>query len=358
MKRTISWMIAAVLSMWMGANGAEVTGAGSPPFSRPFNGDYHIESTAIKRVKASLDYLILAPDLVAREWFVFATFPPELPSQSNVKASIQGGLIVAEQSSMKRPVIFAQIPLKKDGTGGATSKSVSVRVEYEATLNARKLVTGKPSQPVVGLTKEDRDFCLASNKTCNHESKEVQAWLERLALRRGSAERDLEFAFRAFQRFRKELAYRCDENQSRSASQVCKDRWSDCGGIANLYVATLRANNVPARVLPGRLTTSGEGPSASCHVKSEFYAESIGWIPVEVTSAVAFKSSPDVNFFGVDDGSHLAFHTDTDLIFDTKVAGMQPVPFGQWIHYWVDGSGTWKNHTRKVKWDVQIISNH
>lgn len=323
-----------------------------------FNGDYHIESTANKRIKASLSYLILAPNLVVREWIAFATFPPELPSQSNVKASIQNGHVVAEQSSMKRPVIFAQIPTKSDGMGGATTKSVSVRVEYEATLNARKLVAGKPSQPVDILTTEDRDFCLASNKTCDYKSKDVQAWLERLALRRGSAERDLEFAFRAFQRFRKELTYRCDDNQSRSASQVCKDKWSDCGGIANLYVATLRANNVPARVLPGRIATSGEGTGASCHVKSEFYAEGIGWIPVEVTSAVAFKSSPVVNFFGVDDGSFLAFHTDTDLIFDAKVAGMQPVPFGQWIHYWVDGSGTWKSHTRKAKWDVQIVPVH
>jgi hypothetical protein len=121
-------------------------------------------------------------------------------------------------------------------------------------------------------------------------------------------------------------------------------------------VAVLRANDVPARVLPGRLAKSAEGPSSSCHVRCEFFAGDIGWVPVEITSAVAFKKSPDGNFFGVDDGNHLAFHADTDLVLDTKLNGKQTIPHVQWVLYWVDGTGTLKNHTREVKWEVRTTA--
>ncbi len=322
----------------------------------PLKGDWHMENTAAKQVKASLSYHIDTPNMAAREWIVFAAVPPELPSQSNVSASIQGGKIITELSDMKRPVLFVQIPATNGVATTGTPKSVSVRVDYQATLIARKIAVGKPASPAEDLTEEGRNFCLVSSLTCDFKSKEVQAWLDKSSLRRSSTERDLEFAYRVFQHFRTELAYRCDDNQLRSASQVCKDKWSDCGGIANLYVAALRANNVPARVLPGRLAISAEGPSASCHVKSEFFAEGIGWVPVEITSAVAFKKSPAVNFFGVDDGNLLSFHTGTDLILDSKTAGLQSTPTAQWVHYWVDGTGSWKNHTRKVVWNVQTVS--
>jgi transglutaminase-like putative cysteine protease len=304
-------------------------------------------------VEATLSYFIEAPNLVAREWIIFAAVPPQLPSQSDVQAAIQGGgTTITELSDLKRPVLFMQVPVNTKGYTNATGKSILVRVDYRATLIARKLVVGRPSLPVGTLPKRARDQGVAPTPTCDFQSEEIQVWLDKQSLRRGSEERDLDFAYRVFQRFRKELDYK-PENEQRRASRVCQDQCSDCAGICNLYVAVLRANNVPARVLPGRLAKSGEGPSASCHVRSEFFAEGIGWVPVEITSAVSFKEFPDGNFFGVDDGSHLAFHADTDLVLDTKINGKKTIPHVQWVFYWVDGTGTLKDHTRKVTWQVR-----
>jgi len=50
--------------------------------------------------------------------------------------------------------------------------------------------------------------------------------------------------------------------------------WSDCGGLATLYVSILRANGIPARCLTGRSIDPN-----TPHVKMDFYAEGVGWVP-------------------------------------------------------------------------------
>jgi transglutaminase-like putative cysteine protease len=321
----------------------------------PFKGDWHIESAPGKRVEATLSYLIETPNFDAREWVAYAAMPPVLPGQTGVDAAIRGGgKRVTELSDLKREVLLLRAPVGAGAYKNAKAKSLLVRVDFRATLVARKLVPGKPIAPAEPLTKEVRALCVRATPTSEFKAKEVQAWLDRLSLRRAPAETEMDFAHRVFRQFRKELNYQ-PENEQRPASQVCQDQRSDCAGICNLYVAALRANDVPARVLPGRLAKSGEGVSASCHVRCEFFAEGVGWVPVEVTSAVTFKKHPDAEYFGVDDGTLLAFHSDTDLVLDTRVSGKQVISHLQWIFYWARGTGSFQDHTRKVKWEVRTI---
>ena len=60
----------------------------------------------------------------------------------------------------------------------------------------------------------------------------------------------------------------------RSATAVCKAGWSDCGGLATVYVSILRANGIPGPVPFGRdLGRRRDSRPA------EFYAEGVGWVP-------------------------------------------------------------------------------
>ena len=84
----------------------------------------------------------------------------------------------------------------------------------------------------------------------------------------------------------KTFTYRFDQKSDRSASAVCKAGWSDCGGLATVYVSILRANGIPARCLSGR-TLKPDDP----HIRMDFYADGVGWVPGDPSVAIAEKSA-------------------------------------------------------------------
>ena len=130
----------------------------------------------------------------------------------------------------------------------------------------------------------------------------------------------------------------------RAASHVCKDRKSDCGGLcARLFVTILRANGIPARQLVGRWATSaeplqkiGEVLFNQQHVKAEFYAVGIGWVPVDLSSAVQWdRSSDGLNYFGQDPGDFMVLHLDNMFHVETQVLGRMDIPYLQGVAFWV-----------------------
>ena len=78
----------------------------------------------------------------------------------------------------------------------------------------------------------------------------------------------------------------------------------DCGNLTAIYMSLLRNKNIPTRpVVCIR-------PDATCHVWCEFYLESYGWIPVDVT----YKNS-DMrgNYFGVYPGDCIVVSNEYDV---------------------------------------------
>ena len=123
------------------------------------------------------------------------------------------------------------------------------------------------------------------SKHFDFTSPRFRAWLVTEDLKRKSAERDLDFAHRAMQAMVKTYTYRFELKSDRSASAVCKAGWSDCGGLATVYVSILRSNGIPARCLSGRNVKPD-----STHVRLDFYAEGVGWVPGD--PALAIGSTP------------------------------------------------------------------
>jgi transglutaminase-like putative cysteine protease len=100
----------------------------------------------------------------------------------------------------------------------------------------------------------------------------------------------------------------------------------DCGNLSAIYISLLRNRNIPARpVVCIR-------PDGSFHVWSEFYLESYGWIPVDVT----YKNSDrEGNYFGVYSGDCIVVSneyyvqmTAEDRVFQTPL--LQTYAYWYW----------------------------
>ena len=134
---------------------------------------------------------------------------------------------------------------------------------------------------------------------------------------------------------------------------------SDCGGMSVVFVSALRARGIPARVLVGRWaqssTTESNGKRFDQqHVKAEFYAQGVGWVPADVTSGVLHDKSPEgLTFFGYDPGDFLVLHLGTNLICDTAVLGRKTIAWMQSPAHWAVGEGTFDKAVIRESWIVK-----
>ncbi len=121
-------------------------------------------------------------------------------------------------------------------------------------------------------------------------------------------------------------------------------RGTDSGGLSIVFASVLRASGIPARVASGRRLRDpkpGEITSDEPHVRAEFFATGVGWVPVDIGCAMVLDKSPEgLEFFGADNADFLTLHLDTDLDFDTVFFGRKTVEFVQAPAFWVSGSGT------------------
>jgi transglutaminase-like putative cysteine protease len=235
---------------------------------------------------------------------------------------------------------------------------------YEATLRSRALVelpAGAPAPKAAPLPPAERKLFLCEHGDVNYKHETFQKWLREEGLVRGGGEDAVGFARRAFRTVRDKQKYGYAGDLDRRASAVCAAGRSDCGGLAVLFVAALRANGVPARALYGRWATSAD-PDARLggaayyqwHVKAEFYADGVGWVPADPGSAVLHDKSPDAGaYFGTDPGDFLTFHVGSNLSVEAGMLGVQAVGNLQTPGWWAVGTGTTTTVRVAEAWAVE-----
>eukprot|EP01114_Cavostelium_apophysatum_P008415 TRINITY_DN2087_c0_g1_i1.p1 TRINITY_DN2087_c0_g1~~TRINITY_DN2087_c0_g1_i1.p1 ORF type:complete len:802 (+),score=153.16 TRINITY_DN2087_c0_g1_i1:47-2452(+) len=219
----------------------------------------------------------------------------------------------------------------------SNTSRVTVRADFEmVTRNAvlRPLYDGHEYVRLRSpISDQERRHYLASTKSMPHDSRTFQSWLQQRDLFIRSGESKLAFARRAFIGVSKAMLYLSPCSFDFEA--IVTANQGDCGCINRVFVATLRANGVPARLLYGRhaksivigqTVTFGFGDQEvsngkqfkQTHVQSQFYDEIIGWIPTDPTSTVRnknpqFNENDDnsmVQWFGFDRGTFLTFCLD------------------------------------------------
>lgn len=329
-----------------------------PPSGERLRPDYEVLSSPVKRVRGELALRVTAPGLAATEWTVFVARLPELPGQFDVRSTlVPGGAPARDFSEGGRGLLSARIP-----AGGSNPRNeLDVLVEYEATLVARvlkKLKPGRSAPVVAALDARTRRLELASGRYMDFQSKAFQKWLDARGLRRKPSESDVDFARRVFLEIKAGFQYEFTDRMDRRASHICAVGRSDCGGMAIVFASALRAHGIPTRLLTGRWAASSGPDSLSnrtnsqVHVKAEFFAQGVGWVPVDLSSAVLHDRSPDgLHFFGNDRGDFVTFHVDSEMSVDTYF-GRKSIEWLQVPSFWVVGSGSLDGLTSQTDWRV------
>jgi transglutaminase-like putative cysteine protease len=308
-----------------------------------------LEVKPAQRIEAEASFTYQFPELKAQEWVIFAAQAPLLPCQTRVSSSLlPEGKPLTELSGLHRPMLQALV----NGNGG---QRLEVRVKYLATLMSRRLVPLKADQkaPMVSpLTKEEQQATLDPSLHIDFRSAEFATWQKELRLSRAKDQDEVAFARHVFEVVRKRIAYKYEPDQDRHASKLCGCNTTDCGGMSILFTAVMRANQIPARCLVGRWAQSAKANDNldgtayyQWHVKAEFYAKGIGWVPVDTAGGV----------FGNDPGDFLVMHVDPDLRVDTKHFGEKPITWAQGAVFWVTGQGNLDKGSTQEDWKVRKL---
>jgi transglutaminase-like putative cysteine protease len=298
-----------------------VQSAGRTESEKHFEGPYKITITSSKRVRATVKSAYRFPNMVAKEWWVAYPFPPEFPGQPLARGRIQISEApaaepgrITDETALRQPLAT----LHWFPTTVEDGQQFTALATYDVTINRRVLEPGLSTASVPPLTRADRSAFLAASNHFDFTSPKFRAWLGEQNLKRNPGERDLDFAHRAMDAMVKNFTYRFDQKSDRSASAVCKAGWSDCGGLATVYVSILRANGIPARCLSGRNVKPDEP-----HIRLDFYADGVGWVPGDPSVAIA-EESADAGFG----------HELTDMV----IMHFDLIRF-QRLYHWLQGIG-------------------
>jgi len=319
----------------------------------PGSGRYRLETKPSQTVVCTLTVDIAHPDTRVDEWYLYAPQVPNLPNQQAVKtAFVPKGVVVREESPLRRPVILTRIT---DGR-----REIRAVLTIQATLMSRRLRALTPGEKVPAVPDLSTEMIknhIRPTLTLDFTSRSFQAWMSGAGLRRRTGETDMAFAQRAFVYLKHHFHYEWPTPRH-TATESCSAGKSDCGGLSAVFASTMRANRVPVRLLCGRWAASQKpgnrtGDYGQWHVKSEFFAHGVGWVPVDAAGAVGDDRGGDFAYFGNDPGDFIAMAGGQDFLLESFVAGKQNIAVFQGVAYWWRGSGADTNSRFEDLWTVR-----
>jgi hypothetical protein len=321
---------------------------------------HKIEYTDKQTVNATITYEIKATNFVVTRWIAFLPEPPVLPSQPRVKTTSRpAGKVVTEKSPLARPVRKIEVPVARPEPGSI----LTLRLDVEATLRSRRLVPLEPGEKppaVKALTSAEKKNYLAAGGRTDFEAPAFREWLDAKKLQLGKGESPVDYAARVLAVLRADYEYSYDRHADRRASVVCGRAATDCGGLSCLFVAAMRANGVPARVLVGRNTEPRKPGSMPAdveydrpHARVEFYLAGVGWVPVDPTYANRDRRKSVAEFVGYDPADLLVLHVETDLElpFPDQVRTADLLQLS--APFWADGRGKFDAAFGPSGWEVK-----
>jgi transglutaminase-like putative cysteine protease len=274
---------------------------------------------------------------------------------------VPGGKAYQEPAPPERALVRTRID-----ASAANLHSARIQLEYRATLRGRELVPGehgRHSATSARLLSAERERFLAANSLFDFREPEFERFTSEHSLARRSDEGEVAYARRVFLALKRHLHYEYHWTMDRRATQVARTWSSDCAGMSVLFTSLMRAHSVPARVLAGRWARSskpgaivGDVQYYQQHVKAEFYAEHLGWVPVDLSSAVEHDHTPaGLQYFGRDQGNFLTIHIDPLVQVDTLHFGRQTFTWLQGVHYYASGKGSLRNKVIDEQWQVNWL---
>lgn len=320
--------------------------AGTAPAPR-----WHMETKPGRRIEVVTTSTTSSAGFRANKWTTVVAIPPELPSQRDVSTEVKpDGKILRETSPHKREFVWVESHPKTS----EEKKRFRFTVTYRATLQQRKLVAvpegAIPNEPEP-LTPEEKKIYLLPTEFYDFNEREFQRWLNKTDLHQKDNESAVDFAKRVFLLLYNDFKYDA-EGASDRASVVCRTGKSHCGGLSSIFVATMRANGIPARWLLGCWADGGS------HVMAEFFAEGIGWIPADPSNSIFhFPGNAETALekgFGVSDGNFFTTQVDHGWEYESDMTGKlaMPWPYGAMG----EGKGNTSKWRTEGSWDVRDLA--
>ncbi len=311
-----------------------------------------------QNIEARINYEVRTTSYIVSRWMAYLPEPPELPSQTNIKVTTkQKSKLMSERSSIARKVRQFDIPVP---IPSAASK-LELEMTVQATLRTRRLVPlamGETPPKVTPLTPTEAKYYTSPGRDIDFKAKSFKAWLDKKDLHIDKGEQPIDFAERILQVIRDDYAY--GYNLSEKKASLCCDQGTiDCSGMSFLFVAAMRANAIPARILIGRYARPRkmdakprEQEYDQPHVRAEFYLADVGWIAIDASDANVMKFRKVRDFIGLDPGNMLVLHVDVDLKLPypdqvQTAEGLQVTPA-----YWAAGRGVFDGKTSDSGWDL------
>jgi len=183
-------------------------------------------------------------------------------------------------------------------------------VEHEYTshrvrVQPRSAARRSDILPAVELSPEELCNNLADDVD---QARKLRSILESQGLGRRSGERDVAYAVRIGRALCQGYTYDApitEQHIQNLPPLIWEKRRGDCSAFNAGFVYALRAFGVPARVLLGfkygQAVKQACGSIVAPHAQAEFYAEGIGWIPVDATLGIkrlGHEASSVLSFVG------------------------------------------------------------
>jgi transglutaminase-like putative cysteine protease len=118
---------------------------------------------------------------------------------------------------------------------------------------------------------------------------------------------------------------------------ACDAKHGNCTDFHSPFIGMMRADNIPARFDIGFPLPEGKdkGDIAGYHCWAEFFARTIGWVPVDISEAWKAKEKADY-FFGSVDVNRMQFSTGRDITLSPKQDGP---PLNYFVYPYVEVDG-------------------
>lgn len=190
-----------------------------------------------------------------------------------------------------------------------------------------------PARNAKDLSKEARDAFLQDGPLLTLEK--VRATAKQAV---GNANRDVDKAQRIYTYMAEQCRYNIDASQD-PADEVIGGKPASCSELAYTFAALCRAAGIPARTVRAFVNRESSEPwiDWQTHRWAEFYAEGIGWVPVDPTNALNY---PEKQFFARQDERYVALVDDASeprsrLLPDSLGFALEegPVPAGLFIRF-------------------------
>jgi transglutaminase-like putative cysteine protease len=315
---------------------------------------YVLEHLPVQRIKVTLSLKFARPEGGVDRWIVLPPQAPELGRQRDIKLTLEPESITEQDTGpLQQKVRLSRID---DRPAGFTAKTT-----YEMTLYTNRMVPRLAGQPAPKARLTPELHAAFTRTTDDMKTKVFQDFLDKARLRKLPTERDLAFARRSFLYIAKNFTYICPNPDKVDVVEVKK---GDCGGLSWVYIRTLRANGIPARLILGRWAASevpakgNEPRNGQYHAKPEVFIDGLGWVGADMSGAVGVEGDPFV-CFGAEPGDFVVLDLDVD-----RVVKLQPedkpanLDGSQGYYWWWYTSKEGKEPQLEESWTVEVLDQH